>query len=69
MDSETRRKMNEILKSIADEKESFEQITTEFTDWVYDLAYRKGWHDGYWRQDVDLSHQTGSLKRRYRRRT
>ena len=64
MDSETRRKMNEILKTVADEKQVFKQITEDFTDWVYDLAYRKGWQDGYWRQDVDLSYQTAFLKRR-----
>lgn len=36
----------------------------KFTDWVYDLAYRKGWNHGYWKQDTDMSFQTCQMRRK-----
>lgn len=69
MDSEIRTKMNQQIKEIDTlaphaRAHHFEQ----FVDWVYDLAYRKGWDHGYWRQDVDMSHQVSGLVRRAKRR-
>ena len=65
MDSETRSKMKEHLMNLAsNDANSTEYLVEMFTDWVYDQAYRKGWHNGYWRQDVDMSFQVSGLIRR-----
>jgi len=58
MDAETRRKMKRFVEQI--EKQNKVDPLTEleiYTDWVYDLAYRKGWNHGFWRQEADISHQ------------
>ena len=65
MDSETRSKMKQHLTHLATcDDNSREYIVEIFTDWVYDQAYRKGWHNGYWRQDVDMNFQVSGLIRR-----
>ncbi len=67
MDSETRSKLKQLqteLSSISSVDMGFK--LEMFTDWVYDLAYRKGWYDGLWRQDADYSHQTHNMSRKKR---
>jgi len=67
MDSETRTKMRGFINSIISKPFSeIESDTETFTDWVYDLAYRKGWNHGYWKIDPDYSYQTFNLRRRKR---
>ncbi len=70
MDSETRSAMKKHLNSLSvcDEQRRADLVEL-FTDWVYDQAYRKGWHHGYWRQDADISFQvSGMIRRRARKR-
>lgn len=70
MDSETRRTMKQLIEEVKLNENTINgaQYIESFTDQIYDLAYRKGWHDGYWRQDADLSYQTAFLKKRTRKR-
>jgi|GEM_PF-2383631 len=65
MDSEARNKMRGFINSIATKTTADIQPDIEvFTDWVYDLAYRKGWNHGYWRIDPDYTYQILNLRRK-----
>jgi len=65
MDSQTRNKLKQmfsVLNVSSDDNAKHE--LENFTDWVYDLAYRKGWQHGLWKKEPDLSYQTSGLARK-----
>ena len=65
MDSETRSRLKQLQTEIAQLSSGDIDSKLEiFTDWVYDLAYRKGWYDGLWRQEADYSYQTHNMYRK-----
>lgn len=67
MDAQTRSKLKQVITliSVAHENKIADQLEN-FTDWVYDLAYRKGWQHGLWKKEPDYNYQTNALLRRKR---
>ena len=65
MDSQTRSKLKQVITELGvSSDDNAEHKLESFTDWVYDLAYRKGWQHGLWKRDPDFSYQTSGLARK-----
>ena len=65
MDSQTRSRLKQLITSMdVSSDDNTAHDLEEFTDWVYDIAYRKGWQHGLWKRDPDFSYQTSGLARK-----